>query len=186
MAGHWYLLSSLPTPQFGSPPPIGLADYIAYCGRVDPGLEGDLSLLALLPPQPLPACSGFLSRFWARETAFRNELARQRALRSGSDSGPWLRPELPGGQDAGLAETARGLARSDDPLEAELALERSRWDWLCAQIGLDAFGDEAVLAYGLKILILERLSRFREEAGAAEYTRVYQAVLGAAARDGVA
>lgn len=186
MGGHWYLISSLPSPQFGSPPPLNHGEFVSYCARVDPDMAAAAAELSLVPPARPRAASDILSRFWARETRLRNELVRARATRIGKGGETWIRGEEPGADGAELSAIVAAALKIDDPLEAELFLERSRWDWLGSQTALGAFSDDAVLAYGLKILILERLSRFREEAGRAEYKRVYDAVLGAAAQDGVA
>jgi hypothetical protein len=42
----------------------------------------------------------------------------------------------------------------------------------------DNFSDEAVIAYGLKLKLANRVKNFNEEAGMASYRKIYDRILG--------
>ena len=53
----------------------------------------------------------------------------------------------------------------DDPLERELALDRLRWTLLDELAVSQAFGFQAVLAYGLKLRLAEKWAAMDEAEG---------------------
>jgi hypothetical protein len=81
---------------------------------------------------------------------------------------------------ADAAALAKAALAMDSPLEAELFLDKGRWDFIESQQGLDYFGRNTVYAYLLKLFILERRSLFRAEEGFTEYKGLYAAIMEAA------
>jgi hypothetical protein len=176
---YYYIASTLPTPQFAEAPPMSSAEFRGICARSlapadRPKIEAVGSELG--GAEALRA-TGLLGRYFARETLLRNELARLRGQRGGNDPSAFMREGPKSVLDPEAIRAAARAFGANDPLASELDLERSRWNWLEQESGRHVFDIDALVAYLLKILVLERLQLFREEHGAREYDAVYAAVL---------
>jgi hypothetical protein len=116
--------------------------------------------------------SAFIDALLARERTLLLNLAHLRAAR--------LKRQLPGEppRDASDAEAAAKAAfEMGDPLEAEVFLDRGRWDAIDALAGIDLFSVNMVYAYLLKLQLLERRQRFDTEKGFAGYKGLYDTIL---------
>ncbi len=170
MAGYYaYLLASLPMLHFGVKSPLSFEAFQATCrGLVS---EEESALLekmrqgAAVEETARPA----VLRAWASfERTLGNELAKVRAARQHKDAARYLRGDaqayLPG--DAGVQTSVTHLAlaasRHPDILESERMLDAARWEWLETWSLGHYFDTEALVLYGLKLLILERWQRIRE------------------------
>jgi hypothetical protein len=78
------------------------------------------------------------------------------------------------------AAAARAALGFESPLEAELFLDKSRWDTIESLQGIDYFSRNTIFGYLLKLLLLERRSLFRAEEGFVEYKGLYASVMEAA------
>jgi hypothetical protein len=161
-----------------SPADRALLDYCV----LDPEPEGALPRNGEKGPAygelPAPTSSSFLDAWRDWERALRLNLARFRSQRLQREGGgaPADPPDYP----ADAAAVAKAALAMDSPLEAELFLDKSRWDLIESLQGLDYFGRNTVYAYLLKLFLLERRSLFRAEEGFAEYKGLYAAVMEAA------
>ena len=72
------------------------------------------------------------------------------------------------------ADSVRDVLNQDNPQEAELALDRIRWDFLENWTANRHFAGEVVLAYALKLFICERWQRLDLEKG----EQIIQTILG--------
>lgn len=185
MSHYWYFSATLPGLLFGSPPPMSGGEFLARCAlNLTPQDYAEIagaedSLKGALGPKP--PRSGFLAGFAAWERTFRNELARLRARRSGRPEEEFLRPSLRS-DEAGKA--AALCFAFDDPYQAELSLERERWNAIERLSSLAAFDLDFLIAYRLKLSINERLARLDETAGKSGYRRLYGDIFDRAARTG--
>ena len=163
MSEYYYLAASLPSLHWEGSPPLGSGDFLEQCARLmSPGdfiLVRDSRLDALPPPaSPAP-----LFRKWqAAEAGLRNELARLRAKKLNADPEPHLRKEH---LDPLAAPRAREIFDAENPLRAELALNRFRWNALNELETGHYFDCEFLIAYYLKLQILERNASFKPETG---------------------
>lgn len=123
--------------------------------------------------------SGFLSDFVAWERSFRNELARLRARQADRAEEKYIRATFRS-DEAGRAASACFAA--EDPYQAEILLERERWNAIERLSALSAFDIDFILAYRLKLAIAERLERLGAEAGVAGYKHLYNDILDRASR----
>jgi hypothetical protein len=89
-------------------------------------------------------------------------------------------PEYP----ADAAATAKAAVAMTSPLEAELFLDKARWDAIEAFQGLDYFNRNTIYAYLLKLLLMERRSLFKTEEGFAEYKGLYASIMEAGFTEG--
>jgi hypothetical protein len=117
----------------------------------------------------------FIDKWREWERALRLNVARFRAQRTMRDSAAPVDP--PAQPLEAAAAAVKAAAVVETPLEAEIILDRARWDAIGELQGLDAFDRNIVYAYLLKLLILERRSLFKTEEGFKEYKSLYAAIL---------
>jgi hypothetical protein len=162
MIGYYvYLIASLPMLHFGARPPLesgrfremcrgliseeDMADVEAACGGDICGYHGG---------QPT------LRKFRNFETALRNELVRIRASRRRVDPAKYLRPQ----DEDGIAtnHVAINAYRAASPLESERMLDQARWRALDELTIGRYFDIDALVAYAVKLSILEKWERIEK------------------------
>jgi hypothetical protein len=80
--------------------------------------------------------------------------------------------------DSAEAEAqARAAFVLENPLEAEILIDKGRWDAVESLAGTDYFGVNTIYAYLLKLLLIERRSSFKTEEGFAEYKALYAKII---------
>jgi hypothetical protein len=107
------------------------------------------------------------------EGALRLNLARLRAQHLKREGAA---PDAPG-YPADAVHAAKAACAMDSPLEAELFLDKTRWDAIERLRGLDNFGSDFIFAYLLKLLLMERKTSFKTEKGFMEYKTLYAAIV---------
>ena len=122
---------------------------------------------------------GFLSSFVAWERTFRNGLARLRARRYERNEDEFVRPSKLSDEAGRVAALCFAV---EDPYQAELLLERERWNAIERLSSLSVFNLDFIIAYRLKLAINERLERLNSEAGTTGYRHLYDDILGRATR----
>jgi len=162
---YYFLVSSLPGIKLDAKPALSLD---AFCATCDDHLSSHdrealtVVLDAKVPPSiPHP----FVEQWTARETQLRNATARQRAAKRQEDAGAYLRSHT--GFDVGLEDKVEEAFNQPTPLERERVLDQLRWRILDELAGTDPFGSSAVLAYGIKLRIVERWAAMDVEIGQA-------------------
>ena len=186
MASYYYLVASLPTLFLDEESPITTAEFLAVCDRwLNTDDARDINCLmdnhsasakasgfAKATPDTTPdttadrleCIKGACANQWlARETEIRNTIGRLRAAKVRVDAEPFLRPcrELDLYTEKAVAEAMSKL----QPLERELDLDRLRWSLLEDLPRFDPFGLPAVIAYALKLKLVERWSALTVEKG---------------------
>jgi hypothetical protein len=176
---YYYLVASLPLLLFDDPPPFSSATFLEMCR--EQAAEGDHAMLSRISFAALrsrPGDPDAWSAYSAWETALRNELAVQRALRLGVSPDPFLR-------DAsfyvGLPALVKEALGAGTPWAVETALDRRRWSYLDELEAGTQFSLGRLVAYRLKLLLLERKALFRPEPGRRLFTEGYARILGDAA-----
>ncbi|MCM8797027.1 MAG: DUF2764 domain-containing protein [Candidatus Omnitrophica bacterium] len=151
---YTYLMSSLPSLQFGQKPPFSFERFLALCSEFIP--EPDSAVLRKLDLSYNPENFGkeILKKIILFETCLRNEIARIRAGKRRIDASRYIRKEAVA--DLTLAHTLVSISRNTHPLETEKALDKLRWDFLEALSFGHYFDFEALLIYAYKLLILEK------------------------------
>jgi hypothetical protein len=128
------------------------------------------------PPKESQAFQ-FISIYYAWERSLRNALVLLRSHRSGKSGEKWLKPAQ---RNDDSARAAGIVFQAGTPLEGEISLERERWafiDGICAR---SVFELDSIIAYALKIQVLERLAGLVPEKGEAGYKEACAAILGGA------
>jgi len=134
-----------------------------YMGLLKSTLEGNEA----------PGICGAYSRW---ERSLRNDLVTLRARKQNVDAGKYYRESEP---VYGTEQIAIESIMIDSPLEAELYLNRHRWLKIDELAAGHMFDIEFIRSYRMKILILERHSRFTEELGFKAYRHFYNQVISA-------
>jgi len=174
VASYYYLVASLPTLFLDEESPITPAEFMAACNQwLDADDARDIHYLmenhsgfAKATPDTPASVKGDCANQWlARETEIRNTIARFRAAKVRVDATLFLRPcrELDLYTEKAVAEA---MSRPQ-PLERELGLDQLRWSLLDDLSRFDPFGLPAVIAYALKLKLVERWSVLTVEKGRA-------------------
>jgi hypothetical protein len=189
VGSYYYLVAQLPNLTYGQQATMSAAYFRILAKSFLSAADGDLLDLVGLDPQPKTAddegaaayigkapASGndFIDRWREWERALRLNLARTRFQQLKREGGIPDAPDYP--PDAAAADKTAVVM--DSPLEAEIALDKARWDAIEAILGLSYFSENTVFAYLLKLLILERRLSFKTEEGFKEYKALYAAILG--------
>ena len=128
-----------------------------------------------------PTSSKFLNQWRKHERALVLNLAK---IRASKINGFQEHYDIEADIDVeNQAKTAVGM---EDPLEAELFLDKCRWDAIERFIGITYFDVSVVYAYLLKLLLIERRSSFKTEEGFAEYKSLYASIMESAPQVGAA
>ena len=84
---------------------------------------------------------------------------------------------LPAGCTADIIQAARTAVGMESPLAAEEYLNEYRMETLNSLTPLDNFCVDAVIAYGLKLMLAQRMKKFDVETGKASYHKIYDEIL---------
>jgi len=173
---YYYFVATLPALALGAPPPMSTDAFDALCGEyLD---ESDLNGLRELRAGFDGAPRHPFAREWdAAETCLRNAVAHSRAARLKRDATPCLRPQA--AVDVFVEHGVQEAFMRPDPLERELALDRLRWQRAEELAGLDPFAGRAVLAYRVRLGLVERWDAMSEARGAARRDALVSATAGA-------
>ncbi|MBP7094894.1 MAG: DUF2764 family protein [Spirochaetia bacterium] len=187
MASYYYFGTTLQSLSWRGVAPLGFEAFLERCAvhlsARDFGLlkEAPFSLPDDGVPPPVARRSRLLGAYYRWELTLRNELARLRAGRLGQPADRHVRP---GSVEWDGLRAAQAAFQAESPLDGELVIERERWAVVeRLQVG-HYFDTEALVAYGLKLRILERTARFEVERGRAAYGEVYRDILGASGAPG--
>ncbi len=161
---YYYFVSSLPSLEFGAPPPFPLEKFLEECQRQMSPKDAEWIQNAVLGKSPSKALKNPLVRLWIRfNEDFRNELAFARALKAKRDPLSYLQGER--SYEPFLANVVAQAIGTDDPLAAEKILDRFRWQRL-DDLTFDHYFDvEWLLIYALKLQILERYQMIESHRG---------------------
>lgn len=174
MTQYYYLVASLPMLFSDDPPPFSSRAWLDLCReQVSEDDYALLSRIALNAPRSRPGDHAVWQAYSSWETALRNELVVQRAQSLDVSPDPFLR-EAP--FYSGLPALVKETLGAGTPMAVEIALDRRRWSTLEELETATQFDLGRLIVYRLKLLLVERKSRFRPEPGreafAQEYTRV--------------
>jgi hypothetical protein len=121
-----------------------------------------------------PSPSAFINRWKEWEGVLRLNLARGRFQKLKREGAVLEAPDYP----ANAAAVAKTALAMESPLEAEIFLDKARWDAIESFQGINNFSEDAMYAYLLKLLLMERRAAFKTEEGITEYKALYAAILG--------
>lgn len=178
MKEQYYLVSQLPDISNALDKavlPITEKYYRDLCSRfLDKDQVGILNSLSLEPPKEnMPTGCAFLDKWYESERNLRFALVQVRAQKMKKDSG-----NIPVSISADVLQAARTAVGMDSPLSAEQYLYEYRLGVLRDLSPMNGFSVDAVFAYGIKLMLIERMKKFNKEKGTQSYHKIYDAILG--------
>lgn len=174
---YYYLVSQLPnisSTETKAALPLSSSDFKELVCRFISEDEKRIVLsLSLVPPKESEKTNSvFLDNWYEQERNLRFALAQIRAQKMKKDSVP-----LPSGIVADVISVARTATGMDSPLSAEQFLYEHRLRTLDNLRPMDGFSIDAVYAYGLKLMLVERMRKFEVENGKSSYHKIYDTIL---------
>jgi hypothetical protein len=192
---YYYLAAQLPSLAYGQPCPLSPAAFCALAAGAIPAADAALLGRCTLDPAAPPAGgaaggkaassgSEFLDGWAAWERALRLNLARLRQQRTKREEGGAAGAGTAGAgtaleappYPADAAQAAKAACAMESPLEAEIFLDKARWNAIDTLAGFNYFSRNTIYAYLLKLLLMERRQKFSVEEGQSEYKRIYAAI----------
>lgn len=164
MSQYYYLIASLPFLEFGIKPLISYDHFLAYC-RGQLGIS-DIEVLertTIEPPHDAKDASSTLREWKIFDTILRNEIAKQRASKMLKDPAGYVKDV--DYQDPFLAASIHWVVNQESPIEAELLLDKIRWEKIEELSKGHYFDIDFLITYALKLQILERWQRINSEDG---------------------
>jgi len=159
---YYSLVASLPNLEIGDEPPFSTEEYIGNCAQWVTEREVEILRKVILDETDIAPCP--LCKTWHNfETQIRNAAARHRGQKLGIDFKDYLQPH--DGFSGEIEALVTDAFTRDDPLELEEELDRARWKLADQLVGLNAFGFEKILAYGIQLKIVERWNRMDVRVG---------------------
>jgi hypothetical protein len=173
---YYFLISSLPYIRYEDKPPMSSEEFKTACASLLS--SSDAALLQYCCYNPKVAVetvqttgSAFVDFHLLRERTLNLNLAFLRSAK--------LKRPIPGEppHDVPRAEAvAKAAFEMEDPLEAELYIDRNRWGALDDVAGTNYFGVNNVFAYLLKLQLLERKQHLDTIKGFVVYQELYEAI----------
>ena len=201
MGSYYYLGAQLPYLIYGRNPPMSSAAFKVLATEQMSSSDAALLEYCCLDPDPLsdpqtenqkPAppekklsyanpvrktSSPLINRWKEWERLLRLNLAKARAQKLKREIKESERVEIPE-TPSEILTAVRNSMTIESPLEAELFLDKTRFNAIDGFLGIDIFSENAMCAYLLKLLLMERRAAFVTEDGYEEYERLYAAILG--------
>ncbi len=173
----YYLIAQLPSLDgIGDSMPLPITEerFAELCERLlGKKARNAFEKLTLLPPMEREKSGSALIDAWNEgERKLRFALGIVRAEKR-NKTAPWEHPNVPDG----LMQAVRTAVSMESPMEAEVFLNRYRLDFLETLRPADAFAEDTVFYYGLKLKLIQRIRQFDEAAGEAAYRTIYNSIL---------
>jgi hypothetical protein len=186
-ASYYYFIATLPGLTYGEAPPISLEEFLDQCSYQIGA--GDASLLKYCTLDitsfletfvgenglNIKTGSPFVDAYLRREWRMRLALLAARSEKLKREWPAYLSPELSGDEDS--AASAKAASAISNPFEAELLLDRERWEAIEAVEGGEHFSVNTVYAYALKLALMERRLKFHVDKGFDNYKALYAGIL---------
>jgi len=160
---NYYFGALLPALTMQGPAPMSFADFVMLCNtHLPPADQQAVSQLSSPTPVEYPA-NDLIADWSNSETQLRNAVTRIRATRTEKDATQFLKTHQ--SFSTSIEKGATDAFTKSTPLQREMALDAIRWEFLDEHAGLDQFATRAILAYGLKLQIVERWAGLDDAAG---------------------
>lgn len=118
-----------------------------------------------------------LNKWISWETSLRNELVKMRASKKGVDGEKYISSSA---FEAGVTEIAREAFGASSPLDAEIVIDKARWDFLEMLEAEHQFDTGKLIIYFLQLQILHRRAQIEREKGKKAFQDIYSHITGKA------
>lgn len=181
---QYYLMAQLPgLDGLGETEPLPITEDAFYelCGRfLGEKAAETFRGLSLIPDRQEKPVHSEVVRAW-------NHSERQLRLALGSVRAARLKKSFDTEGtpvSADVVQAAKTAVEMSDPMAAEQYLNQYRLEVLDRLRPQDAFSEDAVFHYGLKLKLLSRIRRFDAKAGREAYGHIYGSILHRASQEG--
>jgi len=174
---EYYLISQLPSLDgLGDNVPVPITEerFLELCNRfLGKEALNELNKLSLIPPRNYEKSSSNLIEAWNEgERNLRLVLGKVRADKMNkqfeTDNNP---------APVNVVQAARTAVEIDSPMEAEKFLNRFRLEFLESLRPMDAFSEENVFYYYIKLKLILRIRQFDVASGEAAYRNIYDSII---------
>jgi hypothetical protein len=164
MTQYYYLVASLPAVEFGVKPPFSYEEFLSRCdGQLSPEDRGAVDRAVMISCYDTAEKYRAVAEWGTFEFSLKNEIARSRAEKYAKDPFKYIRGEHY--HDPFTAGLAQWAVNQDSPMEAELFLDRARWDKLEEIKNGHYFDIDYLIAYAVQLWILTRWEKINSEGG---------------------
>ncbi len=160
---YYYLASSLPMLEFGMNVSFSYQNFLSLCKiQLTPVDMETIERAIILPTEDIKDPSPTLKEWKMFDITLRNELVKSRAHKHGKDPVQYMREDH---QDPFISHFTQYIVTENSPLEAELSLDRKRWEKI-EELKIGHYFDiDFLISYALQLQILERWSRINSPGG---------------------
>ena len=160
---YYYLVASLPTLDLEKPAPFSYEAFVEDCQRLTSAKDFAVLIKALLSFDEASSAHPALTVLAEFNRRLRNEMARVRAKTFHKDPSDYMRGDRYVDQEC--VDVISQAFKADNPLGAEKILDLYKWKRF-EELGQNHFFDlHTIIAYGLKLQILERQKSFASDKG---------------------
>lgn len=180
MAQYYFTVASLPMLALDEQPFYTSGELAEICMKELSSDEADNVRRALeyfATPEVDGTYLGILKTYHRWEQSVRRALATARAQRLGWETSNEITEIEPESE-----HIARELINQESPYEAELQLQRVRWDKLEELSVGHYFDADSIVLYILKALVIERYRQMDKEDGAERFNEIYSHMVQALSR----
>ncbi|HDP16286.1 MAG TPA: DUF2764 family protein [Candidatus Omnitrophica bacterium] len=164
MTQYYYLIASLPVLEFAAKAPFSYEEFLSRCdGQLSPEDREAVDRAVTMLRHDAAEKYRAVAEWDAFETSLKNEIARVRAEKYSKDPFKYIRGEHY--YDPFTAGLAQWAVNQDSPMEAELFLDRARWEKLEEIKNGHYFDIDYLIAYAIQLRILIRWGRINSEGG---------------------
>jgi hypothetical protein len=175
---YYYLIAQLPWLKYGDPVPYTPNEFLEQCETVLTKTDFEILQyctldMAVLDAAPHTNCH-LLNTWIARERTLRYNLSQLRSARL-KRSRKEDQMEVP--HDSPRAEAAANAAFAmNNPLQAELMMDKGRWETVEALQSSDIFSIDTIFAHLLKLRLMQRRILFNAVEGQVEFDALYASI----------
>jgi len=167
MASYYYLVATLPLLRYEGVSPFDTFSFLEQCRSQVSDRDYQTIKSALLGR---PSSHPFLKKWQQFASMVKKELNDQRSKKLGLSASKYSND---GEKAFRISDAVRQALSNENALDAELSLLELKWNYLEESAALHYFDVEALLAYAVKLQLLQRKSLFTKEEGNAEFKRLF-------------
>jgi len=172
---YYYFAATLPMLDFDGPPPLGMEAFLQSAERMLSA--GDYrQVLSAVTSTSLFAPIAFLRAWQEFELHLRNEQVASRAADLHKDPQDFIRGDK--GYEPRVHQAVAAAAKAEHPLAGERIFDRLRWQQLDEMLLGHYFDLEFLIAYAVKLQILERYHKISGDRGREIFSSYKEALVG--------
>ena len=171
MAEYFYTVASLPMLSIEQEPPITVDYFLESCKYTLK--DSDYKEIIKSIDRNAKTDNKTVLKWRTFDRSLRNELVRMRAAKMSKDADRYLHQ---GESTTGVFDSAREAFNAPNPKAGEDVLNLARWKFLDEMESSHPFDLTKLIAYYLKLKIIERKANMNEKNGTEKYKNIYNKI----------